>query len=209
MAGDVHDTALEVPAEQFVYKPMLDSVGGGVRAMTITVRSDLDPLGLVPAIRGVIQSMDPDLPITEVQSMDSVLGDSLSRTSFTMALLALAAAVALFLGAVGIYGVISLVVSQRIGEIGVRQALGADSRTVRQLILGQGMRLAAVGVALGLVAALMMGRVISSLLYGVRPYDFVTLIGGSLIFLVVAALASAIPSGRAAGIPPAVALRSD
>lgn len=209
VVGDLHDTGLDVPAEQFVYKPMLDSVGGGVRPMRMTVRADVDPMSLVPAIRGVVESMDPELPITDLQPMSGVVGDSLSRTTFTMSVLALAALIALFLGAVGIYGVISYMVSQRTGEIGVRQAIGANSRDVRRLILRQGMILAAAGVALGLVGAVAIGRIIASLLYGISPYDPVTLIGGSLIFLAVAALASALPSARAAAIPPAVALRSD
>lgn len=188
---------------------MLDSIGGGVLSMTVAVRTDLDPISMVPTIRRVVESMDPDLPITDIQSMTSVVGDSLSRTSFTMALLGLAAAIALFLGTVGIYGVISYGVSQRAGEIGVRQALGADSGAVRKLVLRDGMLLAGAGIVLGLVAAVMLGRVISSLLYGVSPYDVVTLIGGSVVFLGVAALASAIPAARAARIPPAVALRVD
>ncbi len=209
VVGDVHDTALEVPAEQFVYMPMLDSVGGGVRTMTLTVRSDTDAMALVPVLRGVVEGMDPDLPLAEVRSMDSVLGASMSRTSFTMALLLLAAGIALFLGSVGIYGVISYTVSQRTGEIGVRQALGADGPAVRRLILTQGMRLALTGILLGLGGALAMGRVISSLLFDVSPYDAWALVGGSVLFLTAAAVASLIPSARAASIPPALALRAD
>ncbi|MGD2047366.1 MAG: FtsX-like permease family protein, partial [Gemmatimonadota bacterium] len=131
-----------------------------------------------------------------------------SRTSFTMTLLVIAALVALFLGAVGVYGVTAYTVSQRTGEIGVRQALGADSGTVAGMVLGEGMKLALVGVVLGLVGAVALGRVVASLLFGVSPYDGVTLVVGSAIFLVVAALATTIPSRRAAAIPPAVALRT-
>jgi putative ABC transport system permease protein len=149
VVGDVHDTGLEIPAEQFVYKPMLDSVGGGVRPMMMTVRTDGDPDALVPGIRAAVEGLDPDLPITELQSMEDILGDSLSRTSFTMSLLLLAAVVALFLGSVGIYGVLSYVASQRTAEMGVRLALGADAATVRRIILSQGMMLAVVGVAVG------------------------------------------------------------
>ncbi len=209
VVGDVHDTALEVPAEQFVYLPMLDSVAGGVRAMTLTIRSDTDPLALIPALRGVVEGLDPDLPLAEVRPMDSVLGASVSRTSFTMTLLLLAAGIALLLGSVGIYGVISYTVSQRTGEIGVRLALGADGSSVRRLLLAQGMQLALTGILLGLGGALATGRVISSLLFGVSPYDAGALAGGSVIFLAAAAIACLIPSTRAAAVPPALALRAD
>ena len=209
IVGDVHHTALEVPAEQFVYLPMLDSVGGGVRAMTVAVRSDGDPLGLIPALRGVIEGIDADLPISEVRSMDAVIGASVSRTSFTMALLLVGAAIALFLGSVGIYGVISYTVSQRTGEIGVRQALGADGPAIRRLVLAQGMRLAVTGILLGLGGALALGQVMSSLLFGVSPRDIQALAGGSGLFLAAAALASLIPAVRAAEIPPALALKGD
>lgn len=208
VVGDVHDTGLEIPAEQFVYKPMLDSVGGGVRPMMIAVRTDGDPDALVPEIRSVVEALDPDLPITELQSLEDVLAESLSRTSFTMSLLLLAALVALFLGSVGIYGVLSYVASQRTAEMGVRLALGADAGTVRKMILSQGMRLAVVGVAIGLAGAIALGGVMSSLLYGVSPADPLTLVGVSLVFLAVAAGASLIPAARAARTPPAVALRA-
>ncbi len=132
----------------------------------------------------------------------------MSRTSFTMSVLVLAAIIALFLGSVGIYGVISYIVSQRTSEIGVRLALGADSTKVRRMILMQGMRLAGAGVAIGLLAALAMGRLLTSLLYGVSPFDPLTLVGGAVIFLPVAALGAIIPALKAARIPPAVALQS-
>jgi ABC-type antimicrobial peptide transport system permease subunit len=208
VVGDVHDTGLEIPAEQFIYKPMLDSVGGGVRAMTVVVRSDADPLSMVPVIRSTIEAIDSDLPISDVMTMEAVVGDSLSRTSFTMSLLVLAAMIALFLGAVGIYGVISYVASQRTSEIGVRMALGAESGAVRTMILMQGMKLAGLGVVIGLLAAAAMGRLLTTLLYGVSPLDPLTLVGGSVIFLAVAALAGIIPARRAARTPPAVALQS-
>ena len=208
VVGDVHHAGLDTPAELFVYKPMLDSVGGGVLRMTLAVRTDVEPLSLLPTIRGVVHSLDPNLPITDIKPMDVVVGDSLSRTSFTMTLLALAAAIALFLGAIGIYGVISYGVVQRTGEIGVRQALGAEPSAVRGLILRDGLVVAGTGIVLGLATAALMGRFIASLLYGVSPYDVVTLVGGSVVFLIVAALASAIPARRAARIPPVVALRA-
>jgi predicted permease len=209
VVGDLHDSGLEIPAEQFVYKPMLDSVGGGVRAMMMTVRTDGDPNTLVDGIRATIQTLDPALPITQMRTMEDIVGESLSRTSFTMTMLLLAAAVSLFLGSVGIYGVISYVATQRTAEIGVRLALGADAPGVRSLIVKQGMTLAVVGIALGLAGAAALGGVMSSLLFGVSPLDPVTLVGVSATFLGVAALACAIPASRAARTSPATALRAD
>lgn len=209
VVGDVHDTRLDAPAEPTVYKPMLDAKGGGVRAMTVTLRTTTEPLDMFPAVRRVIQSLDPDLPVSDIQSMRSVVGDSISRTGFTMTILALAAGIALFLGAVGIYGVMAYGVVQRTGEIGVRQALGANRGTVFRLILRDGMMMSGAGIALGLAAAVGLGQVLSSLLYGVSPYDPATLVGGAVVFLAVAALASAIPVARAVRIAPAVALRGD
>ena len=208
VVGDVHAAALEAPSEQYLYKPILDSVGGGVRPMWMVVRSDVELVSLVPAIRSAIGSIDPDLPIGDVRTMKDVVADSLSRTSFTMSLLVLAAVIVLFLGSVGIYGVISYIVSQRTSEIGVRLALGADAKRVRRMILMQGMRLAGTGVLVGLVAAVGLGRLLASLLYGVSSFDPVTFVGGSLIFLAVAAVAAIIPALRASRIPPAVALQS-
>jgi ABC-type antimicrobial peptide transport system permease subunit len=141
--------------------------------------------------------------------MESVVGDTISRTTFTMTILVLAAAIALFLGAIGIYGVMAYGVVQRTAEIGVRQALGADRRSVFGLILRDGLVMAAIGIALGLAAALALGQVLSSLLYGVSPYDLVTLIGGVVVFVAVAFLASVIPVSRAVRISPAVALRGE
>ena len=204
----MHAVGLEIPAEAHIYKPMLDSVGGDVREMKMVVRSEADLLSLVPAIRSAVESIDADLPISDIRLMEDVVADSMSRTSFTMALLLLAAFVALFLGSVGIYGVISYIVSQRTSEIAVRMALGADSHKVRRMVLLQGMSLAAMGVVIGLVAAAVLGRLLTSLLYGVTSFDILTLVGGSAIFLAVAAVATVLPAFRAERTAPAVALQS-
>ena len=124
-----------------------------------------------------------------------------------MALLLLAAGIGLFLGSVGIYGVVSYIVSQRTSEIAVRQALGADWANVQRMVLTQGMRLAGAGAVIGLLVAAAMSRLLNSLLFGVSPFDPATFVGGSLIFLAVAALAGIIPALRASRIPPAAALQ--
>jgi ABC-type antimicrobial peptide transport system permease subunit len=209
VVGDVHDTAPDAPVEPLVYKPMLDERGGSIRAMAVTVRTDRDPLTVLPAIRREIAAMDRDLPVSDIQTLQAVIGASISRTSFTMSVLVLAAGIALFLGGVGIYGVMAYGVIQRTGEIGVRQALGADRASVFRLILGDGLRMDALGIAAGLVASIALGRAWSTLLYGVSPYDGLTLMLAALVFIVVGVLASAIPVLRAVRISPAVALRGD
>jgi hypothetical protein len=208
VVGDVHDTGLGVDAEQFAYKPMLDSIGGGVRPMMMVVRTGGDPMTLVPEIRAAVTELDPDLPVTDLQAMNTLVADSLSRTTFTMSLLLLASLIALFLGAVGIYGVLSYVASQRTAEMGVRLALGSDAAGVRSIILSQGMKLAGIGVVVGLVGAVALSRIMEALLYGVSAVDPFTLGAVTVIFLAVALMASLVPAQRAARTPPAVALRS-
>jgi putative ABC transport system permease protein len=208
VVGDVHALGTDLPVEPAIYKPMLDSVGGGVSTMSMVVRVDGGPLALAPSIRSTIQAIDPDLPISDMRTMNDLIGDSLSRTSFTMTLLVLAAAIAVLLGSVGVYGVMSYVSSQRTAEIGVRMALGSDPGRVRRMILAQGLKIAGAGVAAGLVGALATGRILASLLYGVSPRDPLTLVVGSVIFLAIAALAAWVPARRAAKTPPAVALQA-
>ncbi len=174
----------------------------------MTVRTAVEPLSLVSAIRSAIAEVDRDLPMAKVQSMERVLGDSMSRTSFTMSVLVIAALIALFLGAVGIYGVLSYVVSLRTPEIGTRLALGASPGAMRRMVLSQGMRLTGVGALIGLVAALVLGRIMVALLYGVSPVDPTTLVATSAIFLAVAVLASLLPAARAASTAPVDALRA-
>ena len=209
VVGDVHDTAPDAPIEPVVYKPMLDARGGSIRAMAVTIRTDRDPLEVLPAVRRTIAALDPDLPLSDIQTMQTVVGAAISRTSFTMTVLVLAAGIALFLGAVGIYAVMAYGVLQRTGEIGVRQALGADRASVIALILREGLRMDTIGIVVGLVASAALGRTLSSLLYGVSPYDAGTLLLAATVFLAVGVLASAIPVSRAVRVPPAVALRGD
>jgi ABC-type antimicrobial peptide transport system permease subunit len=133
----------------------------------------------------------------------------MNRTSFATLLLAIAAGIGLFLGAVGIYGVISYTVTQRAPELGIRQALGASAGAIRGMVVRQGVTIAAIGVAIGLAGALAMGKVMTSLLYGVTAFDPVTLVGGSAFFLGIAVLACLVPAQRAARIAPSEALRSE
>jgi putative ABC transport system permease protein len=188
---------------------MVDAVGeGGVEGMTLTVRADVAPLSLVRAIRAALAEVEPDMPIAEVRPMRRVVGDSISRTSFTASVLTIAALVALFLGAVGIYGVLSYLVSQRTTEIGIRAALGATPASVRRMVLSQGMWFVGVGVLLGLAAAVALARLLTAQLYGVSPLDPLTLLAATALFAAVALLASLLPAARAAGTAPLDALRT-
>ena len=209
VVGDVHLVGLATEPEATIYMPMLDSAGGGVRSMSVAIRTSTPPLALVPAVRHQIQQLDAFLPITDVRTMQSIVSDSMSRTSFTAFLLVLAAAVGLFLGAVGIYGVISYSVAQRTVEMGIRQALGASAAGLRAMVVRQGVALTAIGMVVGLAAAAAMGRVMTSLLYGVRPFDPITFATGAAVFLGVAVLASLLPAQRAASIAPSEALRAE
>lgn len=207
VVGDVCGEGLDEPADRSLYLPVVDAAGGDADEMTLTLRTAVEPLSLVSAIRSAIAEVDRDLPMANEQSMERVLGDSMSRTSFTMSVLVIAALVALLLGAVGIYGVLSYVVSLRTPEIGTRLALGASPGGVLRMVLLQGMRLAGAGALLGLVAALALGRVIVALLYDVSPFDPLTHVATSAVFLLVAALASLLPAARAASTAPVNALR--
>jgi putative ABC transport system permease protein len=181
--------------------------GSGVEGMTLTLRTSIDPLGLVAAIRSAIAEFDPDVPLADVRPMQRIIGDSMSRTSFTATVLSIAALVALFLGSVGIYAVLSYAVSQRTAEIGIRSALGATPGNTHPMIVSQGMWLVASGVLIGFIATVALSGLLTSQLYGVTPVDPITIAATTGIFLAVALLASLLPAARAAGTSPLDALR--
>lgn len=200
---------LDTEPDPVAYQPLLDSIRGGVGTMYVIVETDVPPLSVIDDVREVIRQYDGNVAIDAVRTMEDVAADSVSRTTFTLSLLSLGAFLALFLGAVGIYGVVLYIVRQRTAEIGVRMALGAPPRTVRAHVLSQGLRMAAAGVAVGLLVAYLAGGFIEPLIYGVKPTDPVSMVGGTVIFLAVAALASFVPAVRASRIPPASALRGE
>jgi putative ABC transport system permease protein len=204
VCGAVHQAGLDSEAKPTVYWPMPELT---YSRMSFLVRTSNDPAALVPAIRRELREIDPELPMASVATMEELLGDSLSRSRFTMSLLAVFAAVALALTAVGIYGVISYSVAQRTHEIGIRMALGAQRGNVLGLILGQGARLIIAGVGLGLVSALLLTRLMESLLYGVGATDPVTFAAVVVTLLAVAFLASYVPARYATRVSPIVALR--
>jgi len=163
----------------------------------------------VAAVTKAIREVGPDLPVVDVMSMNDVIAQSVSPQRFNMLLLASFAGLALILAAVGIYSVLSYTVRRRIREIGIRMALGASNHDVIRMVLADGLKPILAGVALGLAAALALGRVVSSLIFGVRATDPLTFAAVALLLLLVGILATIIPAYRATGIEPVRILREE
>jgi predicted permease len=179
----------------------------GFNAMTVYIRTAVSPEVLQEPVRREIQAVDPDLPVFGVRSLRSIISDSLAPRRFAMQILGFFAATAMLLAAIGIYGVMAYFVSQRVREIGVRMALGAQRADVMKLIVWKGMSLALAGVTLGLVATLGLTRMIAGLLFGVSATDPLTLAVFAALLALVAFLANYLPASRAAKVDPMVALR--
>jgi predicted permease len=177
--------------------------------MTLVVRSGRNPETLAPAIRAEVAALDRSLPVLRVETLESRIRATTADRRYPMLLLSLLATLALVLSAVGLYGVLAYLVGQRAREIGIRKALGASGGAVARLVLGEGFRFVLLGVAVGLVAALLTTRYLGALLYGLAPNDPLTLGSGALILLVVAAAAAWLPARRALRVDPAVTLRED
>jgi putative ABC transport system permease protein len=177
--------------------------------MHVVIRTGSDPVSLAPELRPIIDRVDPTVPITRVRTMEDIVAASMAQMTFTMTLLAIAAVVALVLGTVGVYGVINYVVSQRVPEIGVRLALGAQPGHVRRIVLRQGLAVALVGVIVGIALAAAATRLMESMLFEVSARDPLTfgLVAAGLIG--VSAVATYLPARRAAAIDPVVALRQE
>jgi predicted permease len=211
VANDIANDALDRPPVDVLYIPLFPQPSQGVlvNQPTFVVRTDRpDPLGVLPEIRRVLADMDPQVPLVRPRRYTDIVASSVSRQSFMATLLATAALMALIIGAVGIYGVVSYTVSQRSAKIGVRVALGAERRTVRRLVIGDTLRVAGTGIALGLALTLLSGRVVSAWLYDVAPSDPLTLAGTGALLTLVAVLAGWLPARRALGVDPVEALRA-
>jgi hypothetical protein len=204
--------ALDRPPSEAVFFPATGFDAGArtdaANYLTYLIRTEgVDARSLIPEARRLLADANARIPFVNARTMDEVFSRSISRTSFVMILLGVAAAVALALSAVGTYGVISYLVSQRRPEIGVRIALGASVRGVSRFVMLQSLRLAALGVVIGLVAAWGTTRLLSRLLFGVSPTDPVVLLTVAGVLLAVAALAAFAPARRAARIDPIEVLR--
>jgi putative ABC transport system permease protein len=173
----------------------------------LVVRTRVDPLSLATSVRNAVWSIDKDQPVSNIRSMEEIISKAVARQRFSTLLLGVFAGLALILAAVGIYGVMSYSVAQRTREIGIRMAIGAQRTDVLMLTVSQGLRLVLIGVMVGLAAAVMLTRVMSSLLFGVSATDPVTFATIALVFMTAALLASYIPALRASKVDPMVALR--
>jgi putative ABC transport system permease protein len=177
-------------------------------AMTFAVRTASDPLSVAPSVEREIHAVDKDQPVSDVRTMDQWVARSLAQARFSSMLLAVFAALALALASIGIYGVMSYAVSQRTSEIGIRLALGAEHRDILGLIVGNGLRLAGIGLALGVALALVLSRTLSTLLFDTKGTDPLTFSGVVVVLAAVALLATYLPARRASHIAPVEALRS-
>ena len=177
--------------------------------MHLVLRSDRPPTSLATEVAAVVRAADPSLPMAGLKSMDEVFGDSIRRPRLVAQLLGMFAGLALLLAAIGTYGVLAYMVTERRREIGIRMALGANQRAVVGDVMRHGLSLAGVGIAVGLAAALALGRLVASLLFGVDAADPATLVAVMATIAVVAALASGVPAWRASRVDPTIALRSD
>jgi putative ABC transport system permease protein len=177
-------------------------------ANALVVRTSVDPLSLATPVRNAIWSVDKDQPVANIDSMENIVAGAVARQRFSMLLLAIFAALALLLAAVGIYGVMSYTVAQQTREIGIRIALGAKRRDVLEMTVKQGLKLVGLGLVIGLPSAFILTRVMSSLLFGISATDPITFLSISLVVLAVALLASYIPALRATKVDPMIALRA-
>ena len=207
---NVRENGLYEDPPSVVYYPALMENRWGEPYAAFVIRSQrAGTASLIEEIREAVQSVNGNIAISQARTMRELAAESLARTSFTLVLLAIAGGMGLVLGVIGVYGVITYAVSQRRREIGIRSALGAESRQLKRMFLMNGLVLSGVGVAVGLVIAAALGRVMSSLLFGVSAMDPAAYIGALVVILSAAVLACYLPARRAAMIDPTEALRSE
>jgi predicted permease len=206
VVGDVRQSGLLEPPTPQMYLTDLQEPSG---ALTMVIRTSGDPLAIASEVRASVRAVDPALPVGTMQTMDGVLWKSIGRPRFNAILLGASGVIALVLAVIGVYGVISYAVARRTHEIGIRRALGAQTNDVLRMVLRQALALVSTGVALGVGGALAVTRVLSSLLYGVKPTDPATFIGVALLLTAVALVASYLPGRRATRVDPTEALTAE
>jgi putative ABC transport system permease protein len=206
VVGDVRSASLETAPPPTVYVPYRQDA---FPFMTFVLKTAASPANLASAVRAAVWTVDKDQPVGPLRTMDEQLSRSLTRRRFSVTLLTLFGGVAVVLAAVGLYGVLAFIVSQRRREIGVRIALGATARDVVADVLGHGLRLAALGMGLGIALALATTRVMAALLFGTSPTDVLTFAGAAALLTAIAIAASVIPALRASRVDPLIALRDE
>lgn len=206
VVGSVKYEGLHTSPRPTMYAPFSTDLFG---SMWMTVKTAGDPRDFAPAVRQVMRELDPTIPAAAFERLDAVIAESVAPRRFSMLLLAAFALVALFLAAVGLYGVVAYAVSQRTQEIGLRMAIGAQRSDVLHMVLGGGMKLATTGIILGLVAALSLARYVATMLFGVTPFDPVSYSATAAVLLAVCALACYVPARRATTVDPLAALRTE
>jgi predicted permease len=213
IVGDVRETGLSDPNQPVMYIPQsqvtdpLTKLANSVIPLSWVIRTASDPATLITAIQREFMAVDGQLPISKIRNMEQVISESTTRQNFNMLLLSIFAGLALLLAAIGIYGLMSYTVEQRMQEIGIRMALGAGTGDMLTMIVRQGMLLAGIGLVLGLGAAYGLTRVLAGLLFGVKTTDPITYATVALVLTSVALFASYIPARRATKIDPLIALR--
>jgi putative ABC transport system permease protein len=207
IVGDLkQDLAGDPKAEMYVPVRQGDSLLP-VFAVSVVMRTERDPLGEASALRSVVRDINPNQPVVRVRTMEENISGSVSMPRFRATLLAIFAGAALVLAVVGLYGLMVYTVNQRVHEIGIRVALGADRGDVLRMVIAQGLKLAIAGVLVGVLSSLALGRILSGFLYGVSPTDPMTILGVAALLIFVALLASYLPAKRATRVDPMVALR--
>jgi putative ABC transport system permease protein len=207
IVADVKQLSLREEPSPEMYVPYTQKVFPSMLIMHVVLRTKTDPSTLTRSVRQAIWSLDPDLPIAKASALATLVGNSIAGQRFSMLLLAMFGGLSLLLASIGMYGIISYYSMQRTREIGIRLALGAQPRSVFKMVLGQGARLAGLGVIIGLVTAVGVTRLMASVLYDIQATDPFTFAGVSVLLLGVALLASYLPARRAARIEPMNALR--
>ncbi len=212
VVANVHHNGITDVVKEKFYIPHTQwhlSTGQPIRAMSLVVRSSVDPGSLARSIRQEVRALDPALPVAQVRTMQEVVSATMSGSRFVGVLLATFAAIALALSAIGIYGVLSYLVTRRTREIGIRLAIGAGRREVLRLVLGSGFTLALAGLALGIAIAALTMQFMRALLHNVEPIDAPTFVAVAVLLSLVALLASLVPAWRAARVDPVVALKTE
>jgi predicted permease len=205
VVGDVRDTALNQESPALYYSLATRAAG----LTDVVVRSDVPSAALLPAIRQKVHELDSELALANVRTMEEWVSTNAAQPRLNAILLGVFASVALLIAALGVYGMLAYSVNQRTREIGLRMALGAQPASVMRLVIGEGMKVGIVGIAVGLLGALATGRALVSLVYGVPVRDTTTYVGVALVLAAIALAACAIPARRASRVDPLVALRCE